>query len=280
MVYTPTVEAETGGSLEGPKLKANRAKKHLSDLQAAIDRFFETNPYFVVVKDNPESGYRECEVARADPLPPDLAIISGDCIHNLRSALDHLVWQLVLANGRKPEEMRTAFPVWRSEADFESGRPGDAKGISKEALNVLYGLKPYKGGNDALWRVHKLDIVDKHRLVLALASGHQEVIIDLGAYAREWTMRQDPERFRDLEFPSAFLPVPPDERVVIEPGAVLFQAPLGDKSHDNVKFAFEVALYEPGFPAGESLVKTLHEMVGFVDEVIDLFAPFLRAPNA
>lgn len=259
--------------LEGPSLKIERAKKHLGDLESAIERFFKTNPYKVLIKDNSESGYREHKVVRADDLPTELAIISGDCIHNLRSALDHLIWQLVLANGGKPEDLRTAFPVWRSQADFESGRPGDATGISDEALDVLYGLKPYKGGNDALWRLHKLDIVDKHRLVLAVATGYQQVVMDVGAIAQEIFNRRPGPEGRTWNLPSAPVPINPADRADINVGTVLFQAPLGDKSYDNVKFNIEVALYEPEVPEGESLIKSLYEMARFVDEVVGLFSP-------
>lgn len=249
-------------TLRGPKLKLDRAEKHLDDLVLAIKRFYETDPYDGVIQDNPETGQREFTVTKADPLPDCLAVISGDVLHNLRSALDHLVWQLVLANGGKPNS-NTAFPVWHSESKFKSSRPGYAKGVSQAALDILYGLKPYKGGNDALWRIHQLDIVDKHRLLLTVAMRHESVILDFSSFLPNATHT------------SITFPLNPAGKSIIEVGSVLFSAPLGDEDHDNVKANFEVAIHEPEIPIYESLTKALHELFCFVGEVIDLFAPLI-----
>jgi hypothetical protein len=256
-------------SLRGPKLKLERAKSHIGDLEEAVKRFFDTDPYKIIVEDNPQAGRREHRVVKAQDPPACLSAISGDVIHNLRTSLDHLIWQLILANSRKPNE-NAAFPIWRSESKFKSGRPGYAKGISKQALDVLYALKPYKGGNDALWRLHHLDIVDKHRLLLTVASGYQNPILDMGVLAN---------RLFDKPAEEAWGPMPlainPAERIVVREGATLFGAPLGDKNYDDVKFSIAVALYESEVPEGEPLIKALHELASFVDETIDLFAPLI-----
>jgi hypothetical protein len=252
-------------TLDGPKLKLERAKSHIDDLVAAIERFYETNPYDGIVQDNPETNRRELTVTRADSLPDELAVICGDAVHNLRSALDHLIWQLIVANSRKPNE-NAAFPIWRSESKFKSGRPGYAKGISKPALDVLYALKPYKGGNDALWLIHKLDIVDKHRLLLTVAMRHEAVILDLGAL------------LNSTNYSSIPIAINPAEKGTIKVGSVLFAAPLGDETHDDVKANLEIALCEPEIPIYEPVVKTLYELAGFVDEVFDFFAPLVSRP--
>jgi len=46
-------------------------------------------------------------------LPFDALAAAGDIVHNLRSALDHLAFQLVLAGGHTPTT-ETAFPVGKS----------------------------------------------------------------------------------------------------------------------------------------------------------------------
>jgi hypothetical protein len=264
--------SEQVASLKGPRLKLDRAKSHLDDLVEAIKRFYETDPYDGVVKDNPETQRREFTVTQADPLPDELALISGDVIHNLRSALDHLIWQLIIANGGKPNE-NAAFPIWRSESKFKSSRPGYAKGVSKQALDLLYGLKPYKGGNDALWRIHKLDIVDKHRLLLTVAMRHESVILDLGGMANKLLGS-------DVKWDPMPIALNPAERQIIKVGTVLFASPLGDEAHDDVKASFEIALCEPEVPINEPVAKTLHELASFVDEVFDLFAPLIEGQPA
>ncbi len=59
-------------------------------------------------------------------LPFDALAAAGDIVHNLRSALDHLAFQLVLAGGHTPTT-ETAFPVWkippRKKSDVGRAQP-------------------------------------------------------------------------------------------------------------------------------------------------------------
>jgi hypothetical protein len=91
-------------------------------------------------------------------------------LHNLRSALDHLAWQLVLFDGGQPNE-QTGFPILT--------RPGPVTirpGITNEAiLAALTDAQPFSEadhGHDphdhALELVRFLNNYDKHRLLLAV----------------------------------------------------------------------------------------------------------------
>lgn len=261
-------------SLDGPRSKVDRAKEHIGDLESTIERFFESDPYKISIKDNPQSGKREWVVTEVADLPTSLALITGDAVHNLKSALDHLIWQLVIANGGKPDEMRTEFPIWGSEAKFEAGKPGNAKGISEGALKVLYGLKPYKGGNAALWLLSRLDIIDKHRLVLAVGTAYESLQYNIGARVRA-KANDAPGQEWLAKVPDVILPILPEGKYPVEPGVPVFSAPLEDESHDDVKFRFGIALGESEVPEGEPVLKVLGELTGFANEVIDLFAPLI-----
>ncbi len=43
-------------------------------------------------------------------------------------------------------------------------------GMRPAAVRAIDELKPYKGGNDQLWRIHELDIIDKHHALFTV--GH------------------------------------------------------------------------------------------------------------
>jgi hypothetical protein len=214
--------------------------------------------YEIATSDDAATGLREWKVVRADPLPSSLSLSAGDVIHNLRSALDHLIYQLVIANGGKPDTS-TAFPLWRTKALYMANRPGSAKGISEAAFDVLHGLRPYKRGNPSLWALHRLDIIDKHRLLLAVAEAHRNTVIDLGP---------------TLEAQGAFgIPPPPivihSTRKRVNVGTVLLRwAPI-----DDVDFSFGIALDEPEAGKREPLLPTLEDLVAIVDGVIELFSP-------
>jgi hypothetical protein len=106
-------------------------------------------------------------------LDPGWLTIIGDCLHNLRSALDHLAWQLVLLDGQKPS-FATSFPVRRTK---DESRPLLLPKVCRQdILTAIEQVQPYSDvGNPAdppvlnpLWALHRLNIIDKHRLVVVV----------------------------------------------------------------------------------------------------------------
>lgn len=257
----------------GIDLKIERAKKHLRDLDALFIAFGKTDPYKVVLKKNPDTGQREHTVTKLHPVPPDVSTITGDVIHNLRAALDHLIWQLVIADGGKPEENPDAyaFPIWDAKAKYESGFPGKAKGVSKPALKRLRRLQPYKGGNgDALWRIHYLDIVDKHRLLLTVNAA-QTGITFVGDHVL-WD-KADPNAPPEFVHASPEAPVKYAKRdpTPVKVGSVLATFAAKDKSHDDTEFAVTVSLNEPAIGGLEPLFPALKQLIDFTAGVVTLF---------
>jgi hypothetical protein len=261
--------------ITGVELKIERAKKHLRDLETTLEGFGKTDPYAVVVEDNPESGYREHKVIRAEAPPACLALICGDVIHNLRSALDHLIRQLIIANPRSgidPDNVRSEFPVGATKANYESRRAGNTNGISKTALRVLDGLKPYKGGNDALWAIHYLDIVDKHRLLLTVSAANRGMFFDPVPALRR-NILDKPEFAEMLAGLDDLGSVPiqydwSDEWTALRIGAVILRAPLGDDLHDNLKLVASVTLNEPEIPRGQSITPALQQLIDATEAVV------------
>jgi hypothetical protein len=84
--------------------KVGRANVHLSCLDKRINSFINKGKlYEFDPLDDLETGqiviYGE---GIREPPVEEWGVIIGDVVHNLRSALDHLVWQLTLANGNIP----------------------------------------------------------------------------------------------------------------------------------------------------------------------------------
>jgi hypothetical protein len=82
-----------------------------------------------------------------------------------------LAYQLVLVGtpGVEPSR-RVEFPIAKDATTYESEKGKKQEGMRPDANSAIDGLKPYKGGNDALWRIHELDNIDKHRRIFS--SGH------------------------------------------------------------------------------------------------------------
>src|SRR5437879_5803464 len=82
------------------RVKVERAKKHIRDLEIEIKSFLDSNPYKVGTKFEDESHkiiiHYLLEVSETPLL---IAAIAGDILSNLRAALDHLAFNLVDVRG-------------------------------------------------------------------------------------------------------------------------------------------------------------------------------------
>jgi hypothetical protein len=163
-----------------PLAKLDRADEHLHKLKCVIQRFVEDKPYRLVSEFQMD-GRKRVYVAKDVKQPADdIGLILGDCVHNLRSALDHVVWAL---SDPVVRDRQTSFPIFVDRNDFfrrakngeGAGKPGwgsglhKLAGVSKEAFAVIEAAQPYHAGNDAptqtLAVLDHLDITDKHKLL-------------------------------------------------------------------------------------------------------------------
>jgi len=86
-------------------LKIGWAKKHAALLETEMTGYFQGYPCHVVSEVDPND--ETCMISRLEitkPMPPDFALIIGDCLQNLRTSLDYLVWELVLAAKKEPKK--------------------------------------------------------------------------------------------------------------------------------------------------------------------------------
>src|SRR5207245_4505238 len=83
-------------------VKIERAKELINDLKANISALLDgpPTPYEIVTKDDTNTGETVYYGGSARAVPLRFAAVTGDALQNLRSALDHLAWQLVDAADR------------------------------------------------------------------------------------------------------------------------------------------------------------------------------------
>lgn len=99
-------------------------------------------------------------------LHSSVSLLIGDAIHNYRSALDHLAWDLVEANHQKPTT-KTSFPIFSDPNAYKQVFDKKTAGMSAQAKAIidseqpLNAKNPTRGGLLAL--LNDLDIIDKHR---------------------------------------------------------------------------------------------------------------------
>jgi hypothetical protein len=162
-------------------LRLERASQNLQSLEAEVQRWLGSHPYgFIQEFDAQRSEYAIRVVAFERP-PANVSFLISECLHNLRSALDNLVYDLALAhNGGNPlptkVEEKVAFPIFDSEKGFKGKGAWRIRGtIDPGAETDIKGLQPYVRGNSRLlWELNELSRVDKHRLLHVTLLGMHE----------------------------------------------------------------------------------------------------------
>ena len=161
-----------GHPLDGVRLKLIRAQEHFDLISSILGDFVNTECQIVAQRD---SDTDITSLILHLPTPPlRVSLIVGDCLYNLRSALDHLVYQLVLKNQSVPTTANM-LPICNSPDGYiRQLKRGRLDGVSAKAKAVIESLQPYKSGNKTLWLLSALANVDKHQTVaLTVASADQ-----------------------------------------------------------------------------------------------------------
>jgi hypothetical protein len=141
--------------------------------------------------------------------------------------------------------------------------------MRQDAQNAIHAIKPYKGGNDTLWRIHELNRIDKHRLLLTACSTHTGY---RATPSQRWRMQEGfmasnpgmaaPEPREVFVSAQFFVPLNAGDRLVTLPFSEVEQ---------NMKFLIEVAFNEPQIIECKPIIPTLHGMAKVVMDIITGF---------
>jgi hypothetical protein len=154
--------------------KLARAHVHRRTLAAEIETFFSSESFgYRVSFDEQQSAFLVHALVPHDQTYRWGTVI-GDVVHNLRSALDYLIHQLVLLEGQSPRKEHQ-FPICdnleRYEHECERGR---LDGIAEGATQRIRDVQPFawaKRSNaparlHALAQLRDLSNRDKHQMLL------------------------------------------------------------------------------------------------------------------
>lgn len=115
-----------------------------------------------------------------EPIPTEFPLIIGDAIHNLRGALDVILF--AMAGSIEP---RIYFPFPKGspptpDAIEESIKKAHVKAAGPKVVETIRSLEPYIGGKGiSLSCIHAFDVQDKHRLLI-LAAQRAAIMIGSG----------------------------------------------------------------------------------------------------
>lgn len=242
------------------RVKVERAKHYLRDLEVARDGFIIGNAYRIERETDPQTGYNIYRVFDIQTPPAEIGLIAGDVIHNLRSSLDHLAYQLVYVNGAAHTK-QTAFPIWDGAAEYKAQRARRVKGMAQGAIDAIDATEPYQNGKGAgLWVLHHLDIADKHHALLTPLINVTEASFTIPGY---W--ERDYRGVGGVSFPNFGKPLKEGDIVATREA----------KMDNGMNITLDVAFTEPEVIEGRPVIKTLQRLIDLVDDCILGFKPFL-----
>jgi hypothetical protein len=258
--------------LDGSFLKIRRARYHIDTANEFMKRFFNRKPYKIIdrVERDGQARYRILRFEQQRDIPPEIALSIGDICNNLRSALDHLLWQLWLLNDPSFDRI-VFFPICDTEDIFKTKRIwGFIKGLSDVQRTILESLQPYKTGKPALSWLRDVNNSDKHRLI--------QIIYEVVNVDRLRITIDDSTALLKVPMPPIipFIKILPNSKV--ENGTELARIPLNNlsrgthvrvQSHAFVNFAFEGSNTAHGKIVKDSVDSMFFE----VSRVVALFEP-------
>lgn len=176
--------------LDSASLKIDRASEHLEAMKKVVGSLASTPNSYELVED----GKGKEKIHFLIQPPPQITILAGEIVYQLRSALDHLAFELVKVNPMDitlPTDWETkcCFPLWLNVHKkrpiyncFDHVLPG----ISKTAFAFIEGVQPYRSGpgpHNAMRLIAKLSNIDRHRylnVTLPKASQYHHLALSEG----------------------------------------------------------------------------------------------------
>jgi hypothetical protein len=153
------------------EMKTRRAQEHFTALQAELDKWLE-NPKKYTVREYTDFDHG-VHIVRVEIgyISKAIPVLVGDFVHNLRSALDNLAWELAHLPPKRvfteAGERHINFPIFK--------RRDDPTYVSRRSLfpsavaEIFDSFQPYKRGDafrdDPLWQLNELWTLDKHRAI-------------------------------------------------------------------------------------------------------------------
>ena len=251
-----------------PQQELVKANKHLKALNRDVGRFVGSQAYQLgksTVTGKDGTKYGTIYVKSCRPIPDDIALMVGEVCSDLRSVLDHILFQLW--DKEDPNKHKPAsFPICDTKSCFENGAPEHIGDLPLEQRAIFESVQPYERGNSFLSILRELSSADKHRLNPVVST---TTIIDQLKFKG---MVSPAGKFRIITGQS--------DPLVLETGTELMRVPLEEFVGDfNVSPKFKYWQVFGRFPEiadGLPVLKTLTAVRDEVKYVLEQFKPFLR----
>jgi hypothetical protein len=248
-------------ALRGIRLKIQRANTHIREVKGLIDAYLAPDPYETFTEINPVKRSQLIKIRTTEQPPLMIAIISGEILYDLRSALDHLITAIATRRGIVVIE-RTGFPIERTRKEFE--RTLHQRKVEQRLPDLADALKrfePYEGGSgNLLWWLHWLNGMEKHKVVLTVAGANV-------GYSLKGELRPTPEFDGTADHTLGV----PRRWQSLDKEATLFVHPIGTEFRGEMELQMCVVFGDLQVPQAQAVPETLQQISDFVTGITDTF---------
>jgi hypothetical protein len=272
--------------LDGVRAKLTRGEQHVNALNREVERLFTKRkhpPGFHIRHEfRPEDETFRIVVTSVDRLPAKLGTLVGDAVHNLRSALDQLVFELAfIDNGGSEDGLdKVAFPASLTADNFTGYWVQErmlAK-LSKTNRAIIKRFQPCSIRKVDLRPKHFLAILDslsnddKHRLIQPLLQCPAQIGFVIPGNNQGYNCHFPGPTVRFVSHNLVGRPLNPDTE--------LFRAPVvitGPNPDMPVEVKASTLI---GFRDGTPIQIFLKQAIPFVQRIVDTFAPRFETRRA
>lgn len=226
--------------------KFSWAENHLVNLENLVAIYVDSNPYEVTKREQGKGNPPRWFVHFTAQPNPDIALVAGDFLYNIRSGLDHLVAALVPSSDRS----HVMFPIMREaiwdipQVDGEDRERTSARErwttvtrkMKPEAVEILKGAQPTDRSErerhvHVIQTLNKLSNKDRHRTLHVIGSGIRNAIADYGMPdGRRIPMRSESDDRSGPMDGTELMDLPPDAVDVQLSGAVQVVIDVGTEN--------------------------------------------------
>jgi hypothetical protein len=249
--------------LEGCRVKLDRAHGHFEELRDRLIDFFNAHPYRSLGKLEGNTGWYVFRLAATRQPSPEVGVVLGECVHQLRSTLDHFAWALAsyYPPHRRPRE-NFGWPIETSSRKYANQvcRKHLADFIPADWLAFIecsqpYNRQPQSPATASLAILDRYWNTDKHQIVIPLG---------IGDPIRPATLF---EPVADVE---AFGEIRDRARVRLEHGAEITRVRITPNgTHPEVRMDALLGIHVE--EQGRGLLEALSEAATFIDCLVASF---------
>ncbi|MFM9863821.1 MAG: hypothetical protein ACKVRO_09450 [Micropepsaceae bacterium] len=236
--------------LRDARAKLAWANREIEFLAHDLAAFFERKPYAIVGERQPD-GRKHLIFNVTEEVPGIIQASVGSVLYAQRSSLDILANCLANRNGHQ-DSRDTYFPIAKTATAVATDKDFRKK-IRKLADSdkaKIIGLKPYQGGNDRLYALHHLNLMDKHRRLLEISGTINQFGLSGFGHVREIRTHFGPEPMKN--------------------GAHILTVDTDDQI--NLNFTLNVSFSDSGGLPSKPIVEMLNDFTSVCDAIINMFA--------